>query len=244
MILLSEIFNTHDINWEGNYSRSTFAGTSKGINCPYCKAFASMKWGYGQGWKEKIDLKSDASSSSYQPLKKTIIRSDCTACSKVSYWIKSDSTDEKEKLLFPPTLVDMPDPNTDMPDKVKEVYIESATVLDSSPRASAALSRLAIDILTKELEPTGSTLNDRIGNLVKNGLPDMIQKALDIVRVVGNNAIHPGTIDLSDNKDMAISLLKLLNIITENRITQPKEIDSMFHDLPESNKKQIRRRDS
>jgi hypothetical protein len=35
-----------------------------------------------------------------------------------------------------------------------------------------------------------------IGNLVKKGLPPMTQESLDCVRVIGNNAVHPGELDL------------------------------------------------
>ena len=117
-------------------------------------------------------------------------------------------------------------------------------IINDSPRASAALSRLAIDLLTKEIESVGKTLNDRIGNLVKSGLPTRIQMGLDAIRVIGNNAIHPGEIDMSDNKDMALSLLKFLNIIVENQISQPKEIEEIYKSLPEGTLAAIEKRDS
>lgn len=83
-----------------------------------------------------------------------------------------------------------------------------------------------------------------IGSLVRNGLSSKIQKALDSVRVIGNNAVHPGQIALDvDDKATAETLMKLLNITTEQLITEPKAIDEIFETLPETVKESIGKRD-
>ncbi|QXE17642.1 DUF4145 domain-containing protein [Clostridium sp. 001] len=87
-------------------------------------------------------------------------------------------------------------------------------------------------------------MNEDIGSLVKKGLDSKVQKALDTVRVIGNNAVHPGTIDLNDNKDIAYSLFGLLNFIVQQMITQPKEIENLFKTLPDNAKLAINKRDS
>jgi hypothetical protein len=46
---------------------------------------------------------------------------------------------------------------------------------------------------------TGKDITKDIGSFVKKGLSPKIQKALDIVRVVGNESVPPGQIDLNDN---------------------------------------------
>lgn len=51
------------------------------------------------------------------------------------------------------------------------------------------------------------------------------------MRVVGNNAVHPGKIDLTDNRDLALSLLELLNIIVEKFISEPHKINDIFNKL-------------
>ena len=70
-----------------------------------------------------------------------------------------------------------------------------------------------------------------------------VKEALDIVRVIGNNAVHPGQIDLQDNDETAKSLFGLVNIISEKMITEPKHVKSMFDNLPDNAKNQIKKRD-
>ena len=72
-----------------------------------------------------------------------------------------------------------------------------------------ALLRLALQKLCKELGEGGKDINSDIANLVKKGLRPSIQKALDIVRVTGNESIHPGVLDMKDNRDVALKLLSL-----------------------------------
>jgi hypothetical protein len=75
-------------------------------------------------------------------------------------------------------------------------------------------------------------LNDNIGIMVKNGLDEKIQKSLDVLRVIGNNSIHPGQIDFEDSYNTAISLFELVNIIADSMIRQPKKIDEFYTSLP------------
>lgn len=44
-------------------------------------------------------------------------------------------------------------------------------------------------------------------------------------------------------RNLYVALMRLLNIITRRMITEPKEIASMYEDLPESAKKSINNRD-
>ena len=91
-------------------------------------------------------------------------------------------------------------------------------------------------------EPSGD-LNLKIGNLVKKGLPVTIQQALDIVRVTGNEAVHPGQLDLRDNPETATKLFDLVNIITDAMISQPKKVEELFKQLPKGKIEGITKRD-
>ena len=51
---------------------------------------------------------------------------------------------------------------------------------------------------------------------------------MDTVRIIGDEAVHPGEINIDDNKDMAIAMFRLMNIIIEKIIVEPKEIDDLY----------------
>lgn len=122
--------------------------------------------------------------------------------------------------------------------------VESIDVYPISHKSACAILRLAVQHLCKELGEKGKNINDDIGSLVSKGLPEKIQKALDIVRVVGNNAVYPGKMEDSDTKIYAEKMFMLVNMIVEDRIVKPKEIDDLFEGLPEENIKAIERRDN
>ena len=65
------------------------------------------------------------------------------------------------------------------------------------------------------------------------GLDKRIQQALDVVRVVGNNAVHPGELDIRDDTATAHKLFELINLISDVMISQPKHIGALYEALPE-----------
>ena len=134
-------------------------------------------------------------------------------------------------------------PNADMPPDVLSDYMEASIIVSRSPRGAAALLRLAIQKLCKHLGEPGKNINEDIKAMVANGLPKRVQQALDTVRVIGNEAVHPGTIDLNDNRDIALSLFRLVNFICEKMITEEKEVDDIFQSLPEAKRAGIESRD-
>ena len=135
-----------------------------------------------------------------------------------------------------------PPANSDLPADVKAVYEEASTISNQSPRAASALLRLAVQMLLEHIGKTGK-IDTNIKNLVEEGLDPQIQQALDIVRVTGNYAVHPGTIVFDDTTDVQ-AIFYLVNIIAEAFITQPKRIQKLYDNLPEKDKKAIKRRDS
>jgi hypothetical protein len=160
----------------------------------------------------------------------------CVNCGKKIIWINKD-------YVYPDIIAE--EPNADMPDRVKQLYNEAGLIYNKSPRAACALLRLAIDRLCNELGETDRDINKNIGSLVKKGLPQSVQQALDVVRVVGNKAVHPGMISFDvDDKNTATMLMRLINIITERMITEPKEIESLYDGLPASVKESITKRDN
>jgi hypothetical protein len=149
--------------------------------------------------------------------------------------------------LYPSIESDLPIPHPDMPNHIKEDYEEARVVFNTSPRSSSALLRLALQKLCVELGGKGRNLNEDIANLVKNGLPRHIQQALDIVRVIGNESVHPGMIDVRDDPDIAKGLFMLVNEIVEDQIGKLRkeaDIEQRYKSLPKSKTDAIETRDT
>lgn len=126
----------------------------------------------------------------------------CFNCDGLSIWIHN-------KLVYP-TKGEAPPANPDMSPNIRRDYEEASAILDHSPRGAAALLRLSIQKLCIELGQPGKNINDDIKALVEAGLSQRVQMALDALRVIGNNAVHPGQIDLWDDRATAESLFRLL----------------------------------
>ncbi len=158
----------------------------------------------------------------------------CAHCHNFSLW-------HIEHMVYPDRGNASP-PNPDMPAAVKKYYEEAVTIAAKSPRAAAGLLRLAVQVLCKELGETGQNINDDIGSLVTKGLPVMVQQSLDVVRVTGNHAVHPGQID-TDNDQVVGTLFSLLNLIVEYMVSLPNRVDSLYGALPPGALEQIQTRD-
>jgi len=161
--------------------------------------------------------------------------SKCFNCDKLSVWLH-------DRLVWPETNV-VVTPSDDMPIDVKNEFNEAARIVDASPRGAVALLRLAVQRLCLHLGGAGENINEDIKGLVDRGLDQRVQQALDVVRVVGNNAVHPGEIDLRDDRPTALQLFDLLNLIVEIMITQPTHVARMYKNLPAGALAAIDRRD-
>lgn len=160
----------------------------------------------------------------------------CTTCEESSLWINKEIVYPKKTTVAPP--------NIDMNQEVQDLYIEASTIVIESPKGSTALLRLALQLLLKQLGKPGKNLNNDIKELVSEGLSPKIQQALDLLRVVGNNAVHPGQIDLEDGREIALKLFHVLNFIADEMITKPKELDILYSEVvPEETKQFISERD-
>jgi hypothetical protein len=196
----------------------------KSFTCPHCGAIAKQDW-WHRTWNS-----SQHPQAEYNPLR----IGTCQHCNENTIWVI-------DKMFFPDT-GNAPFPNPEMPDSVLKLYLEASAVSSKSPRGAAALLRLSIQVLCKELGEEGKNINTDIGNLVKKGLPNIVQQSLDIVRVTGNDAVHPGQID-TDNPSTVGQLFELVNIIVEYMITLPKKVSGIYNGLPADKVKGINNRD-
>ncbi len=196
--------------------------------CPHCNAFSHQSW---------PSVYYSVSSGGFLELDDLAI-SICARCERFSYWIKG-------RLIFPQQIT-APLPHGDMPKSVLEYYNEAREVSVSSPRAAAALLRIAAKKLCEDLGEDESNLNQAIGNLNKKGLPETVIMSLDTVRIVGNEGgAHEGQIDLTgkDNEEIVNRLFWLINFIVQKTITEPAKIEETFFSLPEDKKKGVAIRD-
>lgn len=159
----------------------------------------------------------------------------CHHCQNNTVWIE-------DKMYFPDT-GNAPIPNPEMPESVFRLYIEASSISSKSPRGAAGLLRLSIQFLCKELGEPGKNINTDIGNLAKKGLPVIVQQSLDIVRVTGNDAVHPGQIDI-DSPETVAQLFDLINVIVEYMIALPKKVSGIYNSLPADKVRGTNERDS
>ncbi len=206
----------------GKYYPPTF-GEEK-FHCILCGVYAKQTW-VELTWRN------------HQGFQSTDFKfSQCSHCYDNSYWYKDR--------MVVPSEAPVPPAHIDLPKTCISEYDEARDIVARSPRAAAALLRLCVQKLMVELGEKGKNINDDIGSLVKKGLPIEVQQALDYCRVVGNNGVHPGEIELTDNPDIAHSLFEMVNFIVEDRISRPKKVADLYGKLPKGALKAVEKRDA
>ncbi len=160
----------------------------------------------------------------------------CSSCGDFTLWVD-------EEIVYPKKTI-LPPPNDDLNEDIKSLYLEASLILADSPRGATALLRLALQKLLMQVGKSGKNINNDIKELVADGMKPEIQRALDLLRVIGNNAVHPGQINLDDNAEIARKLFDILNFIANELITQPKTLAELYADLiPPDTQDHIKRRD-
>lgn len=147
----------------------------------------------------------------------------CQQCGFISFWVEG-------QLLWPlKTNIELP--IEEMPENIRELYEEARNIFDLSPKGACAILRLALQKLCNQIaeKPEDTKIDETIKYLVAKGLPPSLQKSMDTIRVIGNEAVHPGQINIDDNKNIASALFKLMNIIVEKMIVEPKQIDDIYN---------------
>lgn len=204
--------------------------------CPYadCGVYAQHHW--GEVWSLGIDLGSNVTSGRQVASNSDVCLAQCEACEREVIF-------NGGAMIWPRTST-APRPSPDMPNDIASDFQEARLIHDHSPRGAAALLRLALQKLLPHIGATDSNINAGIAELVAAGtIPHRVQQALDSVRVIGNEAVHPGEFDLRDDPATVLTLFNLLNFIVEKAISEPKEIDAIYGGLPPSKLRGIEDRD-
>ncbi|MFB4401262.1 DUF4145 domain-containing protein [Pseudomonas inefficax] len=184
------------------------------FNCPTCGAFAHMTW---------RDLTFYGTATTIG-----IRGATCAKCDGRSFWLVNAAQ------MILPDRGAAPLPVPDMPADVRADYEEAAAIFTRSPRAAAALLRLALQKLCVHLGEKGERIDVDIRELArKNVLPQLLIKVADTVRITGNNAVHPGEMAPEDIDLVASKMFLMLNLIVNKGITEPKELAALYDMVPE-----------
>ena len=193
--------------------------TSASFVCPHpnCGVFTSQIWG--------APVRLNTYGGHRDVGQGEFIFAVCWACKQETIW-------HAHEMIWPQQVA-APPPAADMPEIILADFEEARRICNVSPRGAAALLRLAVQKLCPVLGSTKSDINAAIGELVANGkISQRLQQALDTVRVIGNEAVHPGELNVADSPEIVASLFKLINFIVLEAITRPKEIVEIYGSLP------------
>lgn len=232
----------------------------KSFICPNCSVHAQQFWQEvvtgsrsiyiddEREWEdvEYYDLQSGLRSTQNQ--EEMYFRTDnlvsfskCNSCDEICVWVDGN--------LVHPLKHSIEDPKELMPQEVKSLYNEARDVFTYSPRASVALLRLALEELLPFLGTEKAKINVMISDLSRKGkLKEEVKNAMDVLRIIGNNAVHGGVIELSnleeDPQRTAKALFKLLNYIVVETLQSNALIKEFYSLLPEQSLEGINLRDS
>lgn len=225
---------------EASYGESAF-------NCPRCSVYAKQEWyaldfrtvqaQFGLARHNVFEKKEVSAADLHITGGFGITYSECAACEEMSIW--SD-----EELVYP-RKSNIEKPKELMPEEVKKLYEEARDVFPMSPRSSSALLRLALEILLPHIGAEKGSINDMIGQLARERRAiERVLKAMDVVRVTGNNAVHPGVLDVSEenSREISISLFKILNYIVAETLETDAMINEVYQTLPKAIQENIEKR--
>lgn len=207
------------------------------FTCPSCSAFSKHDWSGTLVNETYGEYTGQIGVSGVKQTINNLYLCKCEQCGYISFWYN--------KRLIWPLNTGVEPPLEEMPDDIKELYIEASNIVELSPKGSCAILRLALQKLCNRLanQEENKKIDGAIKKLVEKGLPNSLQKAMDTIRIVGDEAVHPGEIDLNDNKELAIAMFRLINIIIEKIIVEPKEIDDLYNLMPKNKLEGIKNRD-
>ena len=206
--------------------KSTLGFKANAFHCPHCRIYAKQEW-YNIAKGHLVEK----SAGYCEDFLEDMLLSLCSSCGKYALWLD-------DRVIYPASSI-APWPLAEMPDDVKEEFLEARNVVNTSPRTAAALLRLALQRLTVCLGESGKDMNKDVANLVRKGLPKKVQKALRAVRAIGRRATQPGMIDPEDDTKTAIALFNLVNMTVDFMISQPKKVNNLYTELPITKKKKI-----
>jgi hypothetical protein len=212
-----------------------------GFDCPRCGLWAHQHWA-----TKNIQETMDYTAVDGSPRKTSMWKESlCARCGDPSLW-------RGDQMVYPLARLGS-SAHEDMPDPVRELYEEAATVAAVSRRAGAALARATVERLLRHLDtdaPKKATLESRIDR-IRNQVGTPLGQRLDIVRVLGNGMLHvdgdPGDLvvmALDDDEGPALIelLLDTANDLVDELIARPQHTKSLWAKLPDGIREKLLKR--
>ena len=226
----------------------------RSFTCPHCGSFALHQTLPIMNNKQdqNVYLLNDSNGKGIFGENEIFVFRRCCACNKTSILkikgalvFESGFKSFREFELVYPKIFNATEPNPDMPEEIKAFFNEARSVSNNSTRAATALLRIATEKLVKDLlglkgsEYANTKMHQAIERLYKEkNLNTNIYKALMSLKLFGNEASHPNE-DLSrlesyfsNDKDLMNKLFSLLNLIVDDLISKPKQIEELFNSAP------------
>lgn len=141
------------------------------------------------------------------------------------------------------------EPNEDLDEEIKQLFNEAKDIFDKSPKAAGALLRCILEKILREIfkekhskSYLGTILNDEN---VKNKIGKDISDACMACKIVGNESVHSSLlIFLDEDKKDVEQLFRIINLIADKFITQPKKEKNLLIGFSEKTTNQINKKSS
>jgi hypothetical protein len=150
----------------------------------------------------------------------------CFNCNEMCLWVC-------DQLIWPRRTGD-PEPKLHASPDIQRNDEDGSQTLEASPRGAAALLRLAIEKVCKELGESGESPKDDMASFVQEDIDARVQKVLEAVRIIESNAVCPAQIGVGDNRATAETLSGLVNLICEKMIVEPSHLRAAYAKLREA----------
>lgn len=210
-----------------NYGKSDF-------ECPYCKIHSH------QDWAETISASNE--DGRHLNICRDVDFSACLKCGKTAVW--HQAANQTWVLVWPRKNIFGPTPHPDMPEEVREVFEEARSIASNSPRAAAALLRLAAEQLVSAKTEQGIKLNVGIERLAQEQrISPTAQQFADSLRLLGNDTVHAVS-EIQDHapQETIETAFDFLNKLVDDLITGPKQAEGMLQKFPERKRAGIEQR--
>lgn len=172
------------------------------MKCPHCSVEFYSQFKNTEIYSYGIDVFNGDMYPVIESHSYSISSASCPACNKVILYLKQkifNSLDtegsldaESSEMIYPISTIRTCPKEVDNP-YIKQDFIEACSVLNISPKASAALSRRCLQSLLQEKAGViKKNLSEEIQEVIDSGsLPSHLSDSIDAIRNIGNYAAHP-----------------------------------------------------